>query len=519
MLIGLCVPCSAAFASLGCGAAAPSCVETSDCEASKGEEELDGAAGAAGATSVSGRPDVTPLISACDPVTEDCVEGTLIYVSRFGRDGGLGTREDPVGSVGRALELAALELEEGHTVGLRICATGGIYTENLVLGPEHAGVAIVGGYSCDTFSRSGDSTVIEAITSTGHRVRRASGALLADLRLVAPSAANSGESSVGLQVVEAHAVRIVRSDVRAGVGADGASGVTYDVVAASGVDGIDGVDACTVAFSAVVSAAPVASSCGVEPAASVSGRGGCVTCGEAATAGSPELGGGAPGAPGEICAAGEAGAPGDAGTHGRRASLVGHLDEGGRYVASAGESGTPGGTGQGGGGGTGGRPAGCSSMHYGGGGGSGGSGGCGGRGGGGGQSGGGSFALLAVRSSLELDGVILRTQRGGAAGAGGDREVGGPGGAFGKGGAAVPGSPPPGTWGCNGGAGGSGGNGGSGGGGAGGPSLALGTQASVVIERAVTAVLPDDAAPGAAGGVGNDAGVGEEGLVAKGFAF
>lgn len=503
---------------VACSSSPVGCTESRSCTARNSEP----GAGLAGAPGVpGGGSEASPLISSCDPVTEDCTDGRLVYVSRFGAVSGLGTRQDPVSSITRGLELAALELEAGNAVSLRVCSTGGDYEEDIVLGPEHAGVAIVGGYSCTDFSRTDELTVVAATSSTGHSIRRASGALLADLVLRAPDGEAPGTSSVALRVVEAHGLRIARCDLRAGLGASGASGTTHEASANSGVDGNDGANACTT--TQAVRAASVGTACGGEVTESSGGAGGCYLCTGATGAGTPSTPGG--GEPGEdvgatACTSGGPGAPGASGEHGQAARRMGALDTNG-YAASAGSSGAPGGVGQGGGGGGGGLSGSCSGVNNNrAGGGSGGSGGCGGRGGGGGQSGGGSFALLAVRSSLELDEVILRVKTGGAAGAGGDRQLGGSGGLPGEGGTATSsGNLPLPPWGCDGGAGGPGGSGGSGGGGAGGPSVGVGSKDSVVIRRAATILLPSEPAPGAAGGVGNEDAAGEAGLVTERYDF
>jgi len=459
--------------------------------------------------------------SSCDPAVQACAGATIVHVSPDGDDTADGSAEAPIASLGEALVRVAALVEGGEEFPLiYLCATAGPYGETLGLGAEHGAVGIFGGFDCDGFVSSEARAVLVAAGSSGHRIEGATKVTLGDLQLEAPDANGAGRSSVALTVVDSTEVRLLRSDLLAGEGSPGASGMGYSDPAESGATGNAGTAACVAGASEVNPGGPAAvTSCGGETTASVGGLGGpgggglLPTAGVAGDPGEPDGGPAGKGEDATACENGDNGEPGAGGEHGTPSVAFGTVDEDG-YTPPQGGDGSPGALGRGGGGGGGAaKPGACETGASGG---SGGGGGCPGAPAAGGRGGGGSFGLISVASSIELVELNIIVAVGGEGGAGGDGQVGGDG--------ADPGGPGLGASGgndaCSGGNGGRGGNGGSGAGGAGGPSVGVVHVAPVsVSETGVTVDLPPSAADGGPGGVQYElAGAGPTGLLASSWA-
>lgn len=503
----------------GCSKRADDCELNLTCDGAAGSSGSDGdggGGGSSGGLGGDGGSSQTPV--GCDPVSEECEPAMVIHVSPSGNDEAAGTAEEPVATVARALDLVAESNEAGSVY---VCSDGGGYAETLTLGEAHLGIAIVGGYSCEDFSRNDVPAEFEAGAASGHRIAGATGALIADLVLVSPAAAGAGASSMALTVLETEGVRILRTTLESGAGAAGADGEGFvgDATdrAEPGVDGNAGHTACPASADLVFTTGlPVTTTCGGVVTASASGEGGLGAPGagdaSSGTAGAPVSATGGEAGAGQTalasCDPGGNGEAGEEGVHGQGAAGIGALGGGG-YVPTVAASGAVGEVGQAGGGGGGARKGGAPECLSGARGGSGGSGGCGGGAGGGGQSGGGSFALVSVRSSVEVDELTLVVAGGGAGGAGGNGQMGGVPGNSGGGGSSGGG----GAMACQGGVGGTGGSGGSGGGGSGGPSIGIAYVGEPVVTREVNVMLPEDGAAGGSGGLYNTSGAGSAGLV------
>lgn len=461
-------------------------------------------------------------VDPCDQTEEGCTEEVIVHVSPDGDDDGAGTREAPVETVAKALELVALAVEAGATApSVYLCATEGAYMETLTIGPEHGAVSIQGGFDCESFEASEERALLHAENSRGHRIEGASGVKLSDMILRSPNAKGAGTSSYGLWVVESTDVRIQRSEVIAGKGAAGADGVGYESTdtAEAGAEGNPGTDACVVTGGAInVGGEPVTTSCGGEPTESIGGEGGpggvSTFPGGDGVEGEPDGGTLGAGENADACTNGGNGSPGVAGEHGTASQALGPLSDAGLYVPLSGGNGTAGTVGEGGGGGGGAaKPASCETGASGG---SGGGGGCPGVGAGGGNGGGGSFGIMSMAAEVELSDVSISVAVGGTGGAGGDGQLGGNRGAGAAGGTPVASG---GTDACSGGNGGRGGNGGSGAGGAGGPSIAVvhtGDAPSGLDNLSLT--LPEAGAAGGPGGSLNEAGQGPVGIVQAAWA-
>jgi hypothetical protein len=380
--------------------------------------------------------------------TEGCgAPSDGVFVSPTGDDDGAATREAPVASIARGLELAlALELP------LFLC--GELFDEQVVLdGAEN--LAIYGGFSCDDWLYAPGMKTVVAPSVTGYAltIEDSSAIAIADVEFRAADATAAGDSSIAAFVSQSTGVALNRVSLVAGAGADGESGAADDYE----FDDLDELDG----NAATDGSGGVAKSCTCEDGTTVGGAGGSGE--ETGDPGLPiQVGaGGEGGIPGECSTgAGSDGEEGHDGNEGDGALTIGTLTFAG-WIPEPGVPGTAGQRGQGGGGGAGAPGAG---------GGSGGCGGCGGAGASHGKGGGASIGLVSFESEITLTKTEIETSD---AGHGGDGGVGQLGQVRSE---AEPyaglGGLPSGA-GCLGGRGGAGGRGGNGGGGAGGISVGV----------------------------------------------
>jgi hypothetical protein len=460
----------------------------------------DGGPGGSSSGGDGGTPSECVPSESGGPVGNECG----VFVARGGDDASEGTRESPVATLAKAVELSAKK-------GARVYACAEVFGEALVL---DAGVEVYGGLECEkawayvgaekktTLTAGADA--IPLLMKSG-----ASGARVADFAILAADAVMEGGSSIAVLADGAKA-ELVRCELVAGNGVNGAAGASGDAngtSATSGAAGDAGKNACSDLDGTpgpdakLLGGNAVSNTCGSEVSVGGSGGdgevlfGGGGDVGQTGTAG--QAGSGEPAAGMWSCVQGQGqiGSSGEPGMPGVGAVGLGTLSASG-YAGMSGSAGTVGKAGQGGGGGGGAKggmicPGGVSGSGASGG--SGGAGGCGGLPGQGGGPGGASIALVSLKASITLTDCSLTTSKGGDGGAGGDAQGGGPGGDPGKGGKGVGVSNPA----CSGGQGGKGGNGGPGGGGLGGPSLGIAFRGNPPERQGKTVVTPG--APGAGG--------------------
>lgn len=435
-----------------------------------------GEAGAGGEGGAGGGPDCPG-----DPTDGEVLEGCGVWASSsMGDDANAGTRDFPVKTLSKALELAA---QDGGP--MRVYACGEVFSEAV----EIKGISLFGGFDCTngwTYAGTMKRAEIRAPVALAAMKLLASDrfAELGDLRVIASDAVDPGASSIAVFALQGSRARFRRVEVIAGKGADGADGEPghhSGHPAQKGLAGINGADACTMA--AGLGGAGVLTVCedGSESLSGQGGDGGAAGANDGLNGfpwpamnpqGKGAGGKGEDAVTGESCTPGYSGAHGADGQDGFGAMGRGVLSEAG-YFGARGGDGTPGLPGQGGGGGGASLGANCLPAPFGGaGGGSGGSGGCGGKGGQGGQAGGSSigFALLSDDIYFQ-DGRIVSVDAGNG-GNGGALQPGGQGGLPGYGGLGS-GAAAGAKSGCAGGVGGKGGNGGNGGGGQGGHSVTV----------------------------------------------
>jgi hypothetical protein len=452
-------------------------------------------------------PDDTFTDTNCDGL--DGVATAGIYVDPVnGAEGNAGTRESPVKSIKRALEL--LRSDAGAGITALYLAQGRYDEEQLTLDRPVSLYGAYGGTANKWQRKSEYTTHLDGgtIGLTVSGLGQDAGVRLEWLTITSTNATAPGAPSIALRVIGSD-LRLHHTTLEAGLGAPGTQGNRGD----AGTDGPDGGQGFSGSGSNTGTGGGASMHfCGDVNRSGGSGRTGAkFNPGGAGISGQPPTAGGGAGGDGGVlgermaqgtnafyCEAGHgqdgwpgsSGAMGDAGPGG---SGLGEV-RGGMWVSTSqgqGSAGTPGtaGAGGGGGGSGGGCPEGdlpgpvTNESAGGGGSGAGGGGGCGGQEGQGGGPGGASIALLLIDSSVQLGQVTLSTRGGGAGGPGGEGGTGGRGGTGGPGGdggAIESGA----RWqgknyqsfggaGGAGGQGGPGGNGGPGGGGAGGPSVGV----------------------------------------------
>ncbi|WP_437971599.1 hypothetical protein WMF04_20825 [Sorangium sp. So ce260] len=433
-------------------------------------------------------------------VTDRCA----VFASAGAASGGDGTKVSPYATLAEAI---------ANANGKRVLAcSSGAFAESVTI---KAAVEVIGGFDCTagwTWSDQSRSAIEGpadkvALTLAGD----ASGVKLQNFTIRAADATEPGGSSIGVAVDDIEA-ELVRVDVIAGDGSDGARGETPGPAQGGASAPADVSNACV---GAVYGGLPGKTTCDDgETSGGVGGLGGKPEenegLGQNGQAGTPQavpptqhgLGGVGHGQDNasDDCGSGEngaRGANGGPGTGGSETRLMLASIAGGD-----GSRGINGVRGQGGGGGGGAKSGPFCSL--GGGtftdgagasGGGGGAGGCGGRGGGGGKAGGSSIAIVSLGTQLVLTDVTVAVGKAGNGGTGGDGSAGGAGGTGSEGGnrVLVSGS----IEGCTGGRGGAGGDGGPGGGGRGGHAVGI---AYKVTPSPAPAEVPFEGGPAGDGG-------------------
>ena len=429
------------------------------------------------------RPDADPIPTDCttptDPVKnpEKClVDSFGVFVSPTGDDTKDGSKANPFKTIGKAL----------GTTRSRIVICEGEYAGSLDIA---RGVEIFGGVACDFAKAGAKAKIVASKPAYGVKVSKVAGAvILADLDVVGMNAAAPSESSVGIFASESADVKVLRSLVEAGDGADAPAkkdgGFAMAAQAPKGGD-------------AVGNTGGAAGSSGVcaGGGTSIGGKGGDL--GFPGDDASPRPPGGVK-VPVDCSNALANGTIGTSGADRAGAVAIASLAPTG-LTGSKGQDGAPGSIGGGGGGGFGITGAG----------GAGGAGGCGGQGGFGGAAGGSSVALLVFASEVSVEATELVAKNAKPGGGGGSGQAGQMGGFKGNSSANA----------CQGGAGAAGGSGGNAGGGAGGISAGIvwSTGKEPKRDGTTTVTRPTSTAPAGGEGGGGAATKGIDGVHADVF--
>lgn len=440
-----------------------------------------GAACDAGADSAVKPPDVSG--GGCDsslPVAQGgcaVTDEDGVFVSLSAALGGDGTKALPFRTI-----QAGVDAAKNGKPNVYVCA--GTYDEHVTVAMNAAGVALHGGFACDTWAAGNAKTAI-APSTKGLALRvDASPAVVEGFALSATDgdAMTPGDSSVVALINGAAGMTFRRASIAAGKGSAGATGTTDTTDPGMAANGNDATGPITPGAMLV---------CKCDNGGGTGGAGGWVST--PGMAGAPVYGGPPVSTPGMLGApscsaggAGNAGGNGPDGAAGAGATSLGVLSAQG-WAPAAGSPGTEGKIGGGGGGGGNTYAQGAS--------GGGACGGCGGHGGGGGGGGGASIGVIALNSLVRLQSTTVTTQ---AAGDGGPGGMGQKGQTGGKGGKNMGGTA------CVGGDGGSGGAGGVGGGGAGGVSIGVAWVGMPPNVDPASAITPGAAGNG--GGMGAVAG-------------
>jgi hypothetical protein len=436
--------------------------------------------------STDAKPDADPIPTDCttptDPVKnpDKClVDSFGVFVSPTGDDTKDGSKANPFKTIGKAL----------GTSRSRIVVCEGEYAGSLDVGRA---VEIYGGVACDFAKAGAKAKIVASKPAYGLKVSKVTGAvILADLDVVGMNAAAPSESSVGVFASESANVKVLRSRVEAGDGADAPA--KKDGAFAMAAQAPKGGDAVANTGGASASSGVCAGG-----GTSIGGKGGDL--GNLGEDGSPRPPDGAKGPVGDCTSTGS-GFPGTIGTSGTDrtgAATLGTITPDG-ISGSKGQDGAPGAIGGSGGGGFG----------FSGAGGAGGAGGCGGQGGFGGAAGGSSVALLVFASEVSLEGTELVAKNAKPGGAGGSGQAGQMGGFRGNGSGNA----------CNGGGGAAGGTGGNAGGGAGGIAAGIvwSTGKEPKRDGATKITRPTSTAPAGGEGGGGAATKGIDGVHADVF--
>jgi hypothetical protein len=439
------------------------------------------------------------------PIADTCG----VFVSPTGDDTNPGTKAMP-------LKTLTAAVAKGSTI--YACAGAMPFSEALSVGKP---VTMFGALDCATWAYTAtDKTKLTAgadaipVTLTSS----AGGSSIHDFAITAVDATKPGGSSIAL-LDDGAGLDLVRCDLVAGKGADGAKGNTPSGSGQPGADApkpmpATALDGC-VSGATVVGGQPGQAMCGsVDTSGAPGGNGENLATGGVAGDAQPQPQPNAmPGADGTAgkpqgtapCMNGDPGANGLPGTMlGAGATSVGDIAASGYQAPTATAGQSPGSPGYGGGGGGGAKK--CTNGSAGPAGGGGGAGGCGGQPGGAGQAAGSSLGLVSIGAIISLDTVSITTANGGAGGAGGDGQ---PGGQGGNGGAAGSSNGDGSVKACAGGNGGQGGRGSSGGGGLGGHSVGIAFKGTAPKQMNVTI----HHGMGGAGGIGGDMDMTSPGIV------
>ncbi|WP_438044074.1 hypothetical protein [Sorangium sp. So ce128] len=424
--------------------------------------------------------DAVPESACLEELAADrALDGCGVFVNSEilgGNDANPGTKDRPVRSIQRGIELA-------RTGRGRVFVTDDTFVGAIRL---PSGVDIHGGFDFLEWRRRSSDDSGRINSEPDARI-----AVIVEPARPGDTGAADGVSTldhvwvlsgtqIGVLVQSNTAVEIVRSEIRAfNYGRAGHDGEAWPSRAATGPDGLLGEDACSAAR--IPGGAAVTNPCddGPDGTASTGGKGGDGlpsgaedgATGEPVPAADPTSGlGGDAEREESACWNGQSGLSGSSGTSGAAGQGIGRLTETG-WEGDKGTDGGRGTPGQGGGGG-GGRRGGlavCMAADKGGaGGGSGGAGGCGGRGGRAGENGSPSIGIAALHARVTVRDSVIKAPAGGRGGHGGPPQQGGKPGRGGYGGDGYDGAPA-----CRGGSGGYGGDGGYGGPGRGGDVIGI----------------------------------------------
>lgn len=162
-------------------------------------------------------PDAEGIDSNCDGIDGDVKSSVFVHPS--GLDSAAGTKDDPVRTVSKAVQL--VQASSGRLTDVLICE--GKYPENVSIGDQPVGLH--GGYDCADFSRTVTKPTIAPPSGVAMRIAKVSGPMHVDqITFQSADALATGESSQAVQIVSSSGISLTRAIILAGRGAAGAAG-------------------------------------------------------------------------------------------------------------------------------------------------------------------------------------------------------------------------------------------------------------------------------------------------------
>ncbi|HEX4627583.1 MAG TPA: hypothetical protein VH137_02245, partial [Gemmatimonadales bacterium] len=173
----------------------------------------------------------------CDPTRDSreqpCIVDGLygVFVSATGHDTGIGTRNDPLKTIGEGIAKAALVSKP------RVYVCNGSYAEQVSLDVQHDGISLYGGFDCARgWTSAGDGGAAEVVSPGALYALRVEGTIkpiaIEDMTFTTPDATGhdttgAGNSSIAAFVSnESKGLTFRRVVLRGGAGATGSNGAT-----------------------------------------------------------------------------------------------------------------------------------------------------------------------------------------------------------------------------------------------------------------------------------------------------
>lgn len=182
-----------------------------------------------------GLPPGAPPPLTGSPSEDQLTERFGVFVSAAGTAEGDGSRQRPVSTLARGIELAKPQAK-------RVYVCNGTYAEALVVTNT---VSVIGGFDCadaTTWKKTDERAVVRSPSSPAVRAADiAQATRLEGLEIVAPDGAEPSASSIGLLATDAPKLTIASCRIEAGKGVDGEAGVTPTaLVSTTAFDGKSG---------------------------------------------------------------------------------------------------------------------------------------------------------------------------------------------------------------------------------------------------------------------------------------
>jgi len=162
-------------------------------------------------------PDSAGKDTNCDGI--DGTAATSVFVAPTGLDSGAGTKDDPVRTINKAVQLA--QASNGRLTAVIICSS--TYTENVSITGSSPG--LYGGYDCNSWARIDAKPLISPSSGMALKLSGATGSMdVARLSFKSADATQASESSQAVMVFNSGAVHFDQCLIAAGRGGNGTDG-------------------------------------------------------------------------------------------------------------------------------------------------------------------------------------------------------------------------------------------------------------------------------------------------------